>query len=356
MRRRAENERNRADVVLAYPAGRPGNPYTALLYSALTEQGWRVDDLAFTPRAIFRSGLPTVLHVHWPEQVAATTTRGRALARLLFYAALLLRCRIGRRPIVWTVHNLHPHDSPYRRVAQTAIALTRWTSSGVVFMSRVAEARFRERYLRAPASLIVRHGDLSVEYGPLPERSEARRRLGVDPEAVLIVAFGHVRAYKNLGQLLEAFRSVDDARWQLLVMGKADALSARLLQGVATLDKRVLLHLRFQSNLELSTALAASDLVCIPFAEVLHSGSAHLAASAGRSVLVPDIGSLGEMRAEFATGQVIVYRPPLTGATLAEGVADALRQRDRRGLTEAQNWKDIAASHKDFFKDLAVLR
>lgn len=345
-----------SDVIWAYPAGRPGNPYTGLLYSALADRGWKIDDLTLHPRGMLRSNLPAILHVHWPEQVAGTTSRGRALARLFFYAVVLVRCRLYRRPIVWTVHNLHAHDSRHIRVARAAIALTRWTANGVVFMSRVAEARFRERYLYAPPSLTIRHGDLSIEYGPTPERWVARRQLGIDPEAVLIVAFGRLRGYKNVGELLDAFQTVDDEHWRLLVTGKADVRAARALERIATRDKRILLQLNFQSSSELGTAIAASDLVCIPFSDVLHSGSAHLAASMGRPILVPDLGSLPEMQAEFTNGQVLVYSPPLAGPRLAAAVADSLRSRDNRGLKESQGWSAIAAAHADFFIDLAGVR
>ena len=343
-------------VILAYPTGRPGNPYTELLYCALARRGWRVDDLSFEPRALLRSRLPAVLHVHWPEQVAATTNCAKAFARLLLYAVVLTRCRIGRRPVVWTVHNLHAHDSRYPRVARVAVALTRWAANGVVFMSGTAERQFRDRYVRAPASITVRHGDLSSGYGPVPDKAAARSRLGIEAEAFLILAFGRLRAYKNLGQLLGAFHSIEDEHWRLLVAGKADEGATRTLERMAEIDKRVLLQLGFRSSEELGTAIAASDLVCIPFSDVLHSGSSHLAASMGRTVLVPDIGSLAELRSEFTKGKVVVYSPPLTSARLAAAVAESGCARDRGGLNESQDWMDIAAAHEDFFADLAGAR
>ncbi len=74
--------------------------------------------------------------------------------------------------------------------------------------------------------------------------------------------------------------------------------------------------------------LSAANAVILPYREVLNSGSALLALSCSRPVMVPDRGAMSELRADFSSDWVNIFQGPLDVPVLQ----DALRWGVSRGL------------------------
>src|SRR5690606_39862414 len=103
--------------------------------------------------------------------------------------------------------------------------------------------------------------------------------------------------------------------------------------------------------------LNAADLVVLPYTEILNSGSALLPLSFRRPLLVPERGSMAELRQRFGLPWVMTYEQPLTTETLqcalrtlettpADG--DALERR----LRQEVGWDKIAAETLSFYRSL----
>ena len=91
------------------------NPYVRLLQEALHELGIScsvVDGLS--PR-LARSwrGTFDLLHLHWLELLYASPHLGRSLRSLLAVLLGLLRAKAGGCKLVYTVHNLRPHEQAF---------------------------------------------------------------------------------------------------------------------------------------------------------------------------------------------------------------------------------------------------
>ena len=72
---------------------------------------------------------------------------------------------------------------------------------------------------------------------------------------------------------------------------------------------------------DLDTALGACDLVVLAYRRVLNSGSAVLALSAGRRVLLPDTPTFRELAEAVGPGWVTLFRGDLTADDLARALA-----------------------------------
>src|SRR5207253_2551648 len=132
---------------------------------------------------------------------------------------------------------------------------------------------------------------------------------------------GRIEPYKNALALVRAFRATEDPALRLVVAGAADESDAAELRAEAAGDSRIRLRLERVADSDLQTYLKAADLVVLPYRRIMHSGSALLALSFGRPVLVPDQGSLAELRAHVGAEWLRLYRGELTGATLREAAA-----------------------------------
>jgi hypothetical protein len=103
-------------VVAAYPI-LAESPYQQLLHRALAARGMRIADAG--PLRVSRALVPDmdVVHVHWLEYLLGSNDRepqkpARMLARGVRLLAALTALRARGVRVVWTVHNLTPHDAP----------------------------------------------------------------------------------------------------------------------------------------------------------------------------------------------------------------------------------------------------
>ncbi len=337
-------------VVHAEPAFRTAhaNPYTAELARALQRRGVEVHDLSYARVAL---GKVDVVHLHWPD--LTFLSGGRRIihvARLaLFYSALAIARRVRGTVLVWTAHNVTSHeDRSSRRIRDLAQGLLLRNLDGVLALTAGGIEAVRAEYpgLRDVPSAVTRHGHYRDAYDFSTGRDEARTRLGLDGDAPLILTLGQVRPYKNVPHLVDVFRRLDVPA-RLVVAGAAPAGLADEVRASAGDDPRITLRLAFVSDAELPLYIAAADLVVLPYRRVQNSGSAILALSADRPVLVPDLGAMRELRADVGDEWVRLYDGELTAAELAGALAWA-RESERGPVAPLEDFGwDVVASRTE---------
>lgn len=305
-----------------------GNPYTRLLYEAVEEHGVDVED--FSPARALRGGYD-LWHVHWPEDFlsypSASMAAAYVVAELLLMA--LARCR-GTR-LVWTIHDLGPHDSHHPWLEALFWPLFLPMVDGYVTLSEHAREQAQERFpvLRAVPGAVVPHGHYRPAYPAPVSQSAAREEWGLPQDAPVAAYVGRIRPYKNVEALLQAFREMDVPEARLLVAGNptSERLADRIRTAAAG-DPRIQLALRFIPEEKMPGVLAAADLVVLPYEDILHSGSALLSLSFNRPVLVPERGAMTELRADVGAAWVRTYAGTLT-ADDVEAALRAARSDDR---------------------------
>jgi glycosyltransferase involved in cell wall biosynthesis len=323
---------------------RAANPYTWLLYSHMQAAGGaEVEE--YSGRRLLR-GRFDVLHVHWPEGHLNQPSLVRALHRSVSRLVLMRWARARGTKIIWTVHNLHAHERLHprlerwfwRRFLRSLDGFVSLTHSGTV------EARARFPELAGLPGFVVPAGHYREAYAGVSDRQDARRRLGIRSDARVFAFVGLIRPYKNVPELVDAFVALPDRDAILLVAGEPNSSAqAKQLENAASRDPRVRLHLRWIPEDEITTHLAAADLVVLPYREILNSGSAVLALSFNRPVLVPAKGSLAELQELAGEDWVRTYSGTLSAAELSRAMTWA-EQSDRSASPELRDldWSHIA--------------
>jgi beta-1,4-mannosyltransferase len=281
------------------------NPFQALLSSRFEEAGLvpvgmdRLADLddpvALPALAALRSddGVEVVLHLHWLARVlraAESEAAGRELVASFLEALDAFRAAGGR--IVWTAHNVLPHDTPFpgvdvelRRGVVARADVVHVLSAGTV----VAAAPL---YEIPPAKVL--HLPHPAYLGVYPDEvsdADARRAYSLGKDDIVFGLVGRLRPYKGLDELLDAFESLvaappDARRRRLLIAGppggdpSIDALLAR-----ARAHPDIVVDARRIPAEELSIPLRASDVIALPYRSSLNSGALLLALSFGRPVI-----------------------------------------------------------------------
>ena len=331
--------------VIAWPAfvNRAQNPYNALLYDALTALGVRVDD--FTPlRLLF--GPYQIWHIHWPESILNLPRLWQAIPLTLLLRFLLIVARARRIKIIWTAHNLRSHEGLYPRVEARLWRTLLGRVDAVIALTEAGRDLTLQQFpcLRARPTFVIPHGSYRAAYPAEQTRDAARRQLGLPRGARVLVSLGQLRPYKNLPHLIRTFRQLS-ARDVFLVIAGAPSDPALVdeIRAAAGADPRIRLHLRFIPGERLQSYLAAADLVVLPYREILNSGSAVLALSFERPILVPALGALPELQGKMGTAWVRTYEGELGAEALAEALIWALdAPREATQLFGELSWERIA--------------
>ena len=294
-----------------------------------------------------------VLHIHWGEYLyLAPRAWERRKAFVSVILALLLARAFGVRT-VYTVHNLNHHEgrSPVLNRLFNAF-LFRWVDAVHVHDPTVA-ATVQQRFGRRSGIYVIPHGPYIGAYPDTVTRASARRVLRergipVDPQRFLFLFLGQVRRYKGLEGLIAAFKQLNAADVQLLIVGRAeDPEYAEEVRRLARTDERIITHLTFVADEDLQYFFRAANVCVLPYRHITTSGAALLAFSFGCPIIAPAMGPFLELAAE---GRGLLYMPgDVRGLTeaLASAREGALREGGVRARTYAErlDWQRLGEAH-----------
>jgi beta-1,4-mannosyltransferase len=238
------------------------------------------------------------VHIHWPSQFYDYSGRWRSIYGFAIFLFILMLARWRGARLVWTVHNLYPHEPCIipRLDIWARHLLVRAASIFFVF-GRAAAAEVAAEF---PATrdriVVIDHGHFIGYYPSTIERQEARARLGLDDREGVFLFFGLCKPYKNLEGLIEAFsRLREDATLVIAGNFQDPGYESRIRTLIAPLGTRVLLHAGYVRNEDVQIYFKACDVVVAPFLRILNSGTAILALSFGRPFIGPAFGTLREV-------------------------------------------------------------
>jgi glycosyltransferase involved in cell wall biosynthesis len=206
----------------------------------------------------------------------------------------LLARALGFRT-VFTLHNLEPtyQLQPAWVDYLGHLVATNFTDRVIVHCDE-ARQLLAERYGRRRHVFVVNHPNCINWHPNLVSKEAARKALDLSDNLFVFTFFGGIRPNKGIETLIQAFLRLKDKNFRLVIAGKMfppESYSASL-QELAMGDARILFSLRHIPEDEIQVFLNAADVVVLPFARILTSGSANLAMSFGRPVIVPRMGCL----------------------------------------------------------------
>ncbi len=159
-------------------------------------------------------------------------------------------------------------------------------------------------------------------FGKGVEREEARRALEISQSKVILF-FGYIRAYKGLGVLLDALRTLaappHTGDVLLLVVGEfyEDGTAYANQAAALGISGSVRFVARYVPQRDVGLYFSAADVVVLPYLSATQSGIAQLAYNFDRPLIVTRVGGLPDIVVEGSTGYVV---PPNDPAALAEAL------------------------------------
>jgi glycosyltransferase involved in cell wall biosynthesis len=347
------------------------NPYQQFLYKGVAAAGADVRfeggptrsqtlNLVLAPLMLVRCRLLgyRILHIHWVFHFSLPWARRSAPVRLVmqwwFWFYLWSAKTLGYR-IVWTAHDLLPHDQVFfddkkaRRFligrADAVIALSGATAKELTGLG-VAGVR------------VIPFGSYASPYPRTLRRDEARAELGLAPDDVAVLLIGKIERYKGADLLLQAAAGLPSTCPVRVVLAGActeAAYLATLCELAGKAGPRAIVRLERIPDEEMATYLDSADFAAFPFRAVTNSSSVLLAQSFGLPVLVPNLASLSDLPEETA----LRYDPRENGLEQAleraADLTDHVRKemgRAAQAYADSMDWPTVARLHLDLYEEL----
>lgn len=314
--------------LLSYAPVAEMNPFQRLLYSRASNEGFAlVPAVEFGHLAAVGWAGRSVIHLHWLASVlSGAQNMDEAAIRIAAFRKLLLSWRAGGHRIVWTMHNVLPHDSSMTE-AEIILRRVMVEQSDAVHLLSRASADEAMRYYELPSekTFHVPHPSYEGWYANTGDRMSARMDLGLSANEFTFVSFGSMQRYKGLVELVDAFEQLRQRRperpMRLIIAGKAvdQGYQAELAARVGHAPAVSLIPSAMEER-QVQTLLNGADVAVAPYLRTLNSGAALLAATFRRPLVAPRIGGVAET---FAASPELLYSG-VPGDTLVDAMERAL--------------------------------
>ena len=295
-----DGAQSQPSILFYYPIAQ-GNPFQSLYYSEFFSSGTLpvgVRDIGdITP---FRLPVNSYFHLHWLGGVIGDTENNEvAESRIADFVKKISSLKSNGVKIVWTVHNILPHDSKLKK-AQIDLRVELIKLVDIIHIMNDETQRLAEPFFEIPSNKIIStpHPSYRKFYPSVASREESRFQLNIPQKSSVYLFFGSIQAYKGLEDLLNAFEKLqsEDPEIYLLIAGKVvnksyfSSIRSRINSNmnIRLIDSRI-------ANEHVQYYFRAADFCVCPYRISLNSGVAHLSHTFNTPVIAPNIGGFNSL-------------------------------------------------------------
>lgn len=280
------------------------NPYLQLLYKDLLESpasGIRLSSTSLiSPGIIFKRilGEKSVFHHHWFE-----CRDVRTFLNSLWKIGILTIYKLLGGKIIWTVHNLRPHQQKWRRINFYLRRIWAKLPHRIHVHCQSAINSVSELYgIAADRFFVISHPPYPAKLLP---QADARRQLTErypevkpPPTASLFLMFGYIAKYKGILEVARIFKKCHPDKI-LLIAGSLKRQNQVYFNALKSLEgDTVIIIPKHIPESDVPLFFNAAEAVIFNYQEILESGGAALAQSYRKKIIVPNKGCPGELTGE----------------------------------------------------------
>lgn len=324
---------------------------TWMLNCELEKLGFQVSDLTYENLMAERYDL---VHLHFFEGLTGFRNPFRVIQRMGRLLKGIDRQRAAGAKLIYTAHNIVTHDAPWRGLENWYLEQFLRRVDGTIFVSEVSIPLVRQTFpeLKSP-SVVIPLSDYGDWYEDRVTGPEARAEFGIPESALVVAHLGLIRKYKNVPALMRAF-STNPGDYCLLIGGRVaeDDLRGEI-EALAAADPRIKLELGHLDDDRIQFFMRAADVAVFPYRNILNSGSAMMALTFGKPVVVPNVGSMPELQQRINADWVQLYDGEFSESVLSSAIAWAKgTDRGERPPMAELSVAAIAAQHAEFYRKI----
>lgn len=341
--------------ILASPAfsNERVNPYNAQLYRQIVASGHNV--IEYSHKRVLKEKFD-IVHVHWPDGYVDQPKPLKAIQRAILLLTMMSIAKLKGARLVWTAHNLKPHDAHHPKFSQHFLTQFLKLCNGLIFLTAEGKNSFLQHY---PAEknmpcAIVPHGHYRNSYPAAINEVQAKAELGLVTDKKILLFMGMVKPYKNCDALIKEFSVAKLDNYVLVIAGKPDTPKYKEhLEELARDNDNIHLRLEFIPDDQLHLYMSAADCVILPYKSILNSGALLLALSFNKPVIAPHIGAFVDLQNELGLQWIYSYVSDLT-ATNLEFMLEQLDRLPRPTVCPLDNydWHKLAELTVNFYEEI----
>jgi len=266
-------------------------------------------------KQVYRKIKPDIVHIQ-------STFSARKDWFFLLYVKLL------GIPIVYTAHNILPHDEHENNARGMVWAYGQIYSAAkhIIVHSEDSRQTLQNLFSNTQDKVsVIPHGNyMFVDSETVDSPNASSNFLGLEASKRYLLAFGTIRPYKGTEDLLEAFAKIaaDFPDVDLLIAGKPIGQDPNILrdemQKLGILD-RVVFRPDYIDIKDIAHYFIASDVAVYPYHAIYQSGALQLAYAFARPVVATTVGAFPETIDEGQNGLLVPPQDP-------QALASALRK------------------------------
>lgn len=261
---------------------------------------------------------------------------------------LFFLCKQTGIPVVFTAHNVLPHDESEKTAPGMQFAyrqIYRFARHIIVHSAdshRTLNALFSPKKEKVS---IIPHGNYVFADNPeITTRAEARIKLNLPLQGRMLLAFGTIRPYKGTEDLIEAFADVASHHPDcfLVIAGKPIGTDPKDIQNLIakhSLTHQVIFRPEYIAMKDIAPYFQASDIAVYPYHAIYQSGALQLAYAFSRPVVATEVGAFPET---IDTGQNGILVPPHNPSNLTQALIHMLQKSDEELLAMGKHSRFLA--------------
>jgi len=278
-------------------------------------------------------------------------------------------CKWLNIPIVYTAHNVLPHDASEKNARGMQWAYGKLYHYAKHIIAHSTDSRDSILQLFSPPTQkisVIPHGNYVFAESDTPRTKTASKNyLGLRNNTRYVLAFGTIRPYKGTEDLLDAFARIAPQLGDvnLLIAGKPIGQNPEDLIAYIhklNLQDRVVFRPDYIDLEDIAHYFEACDIAAYPYHAIYQSGALQLAYAFARPVIATAVGAFPETVDNGQNGLLISPRNP---SELAQGLSemlsystekiDAMGKHSRHLADTRYAWPSVAEKTIAIYQQLA---
>ena len=282
--------------IACLPVAGIGNPYQYLMIKGLNSESnlqavSGINDRFF---GILRTAIqlkPDYIHFDWITSFYYRRSIWMTSISIpLFMIQLLIVKYVFNVKLVWTLHNIQPHDLKHNKIhsfcRQFFAKQTNWVrlfSEDSIERAKQA-LKVKEKFVICPEGSYVDYYSNSITI------EDAKLKFNIKENDFVFLYLGFIKPYKGIENLIENFNKLQIENKKLIIAGSV--INKNYFNEIFTDNKNIQFVNRFIDNDELQYFYKVADVVVLPFNKVENSGSVILAMGFKKVIIAPEMGVL----------------------------------------------------------------
>jgi len=274
------------------------NPYYTMIGDELISRGINfkyLNDFSSVEK-VLKQNTNCIIHLHQPEPYYhSNTDEAETLEKSYQFLDNLKKFKSLGANLVWTMHNPVAHDRRFQKIDEIVNEALFDLSDNIIVLGRNAKETLLKHNVSTPISEVM-HPSFKEFYGPKPDKVEARKELGLPTDAMIFGNIGHIKPYKELELIIEAFNNFKNSynsSEEIFLCIAGSSSNREYIESIkenSTSD--ILIIDRDLPDPDLIKFVSALDYSIFSFKDIWASSGVVLSLSYGVPVIVPDIGCM----------------------------------------------------------------